>query len=102
MTSELQMALAHDGQFLNRVQFTMAKVAINVMEEPAGPRRTYALQVLGNPAAAAISMSVGLAGHVNIVTNNTFIDPNLRVWTDTNDAQLFSAVNDLWDKYAGT
>lgn len=104
--ARLQMALAHDVSFLNRVQFAMGKVALTVVNEAGtvtghAARRTYASSVLGNPAAAAVSMSVGLVGAINLVAANTTINPDLTVTSDASDAAIESQVSTLWSAYAG-
>lgn len=104
--ARLQMALAHDAGFLNRIQFAMGKVALQVVNEAGtvaghAARRAYASQVLGNPAAAAVSMSVGLVGAVNLTAAVTTINPDLTVTSDATDAAVESQVSTLWNAYAG-
>lgn len=104
--ARLQMALAHDAQFLNRVQYAMGVVALQVITEAVtvpghAARRTYAASVLGNPGAAAVSMAVGLVGSVNLTAVNTFLNPDLSVTTDATDAAIVSQVGTLWSAYAG-
>lgn len=104
--ARLQMALAHDPSFLNRVQYAMAVVALQVVNEATTvpghtARRAYAQQVLGSPASAAVSMAVGLVGAVNLVAPVTTINPDLSVTTDATDAAIASQVATLWNGYAG-
>lgn len=104
--ARLQMALAHDAGFLDRVQFAMGKIALEVVNE-AGTvtghtaRRTYAAQVLGNPAAAAIAMAIGLVGAVNLTGPVTTINPDHTVTSGATDAEIASQVSSLWNAYAG-
>ena len=104
--ARLQMALAHDAQFLNRVQFAMATVALQVVNELVtvpghAARRTYAQSVLGNPAAASVAAAVALVGAVNLTAALTTIDANLTVSTDATDAALASQVSTLWNAFSG-
>ena len=105
----LQMNLAHDKVFLDRVQYWMAKVAANVgIEDPATAnhqaRRTYAASVIGNPAAAAASAAVFLVQDAALFppNANTFIEPGtLRVYSDISDGALFALVSARWNVLAG-
>ena len=104
--ARLQMALAHDPGFLNRVQYAMGVVALQVVLEAGtvpghAARRAYAAQVLGNPASAAVSMAVGLVGAVNLTAPVTTINPDLTVTSGATDAEIASQVNTLWGAYAG-
>lgn len=104
--SRFQMALAHDPQFLNRVQFLMCKIAAVVCTESTGvtghaARRAYAASVLGNPAAAAASVAVGLVGAANLITRDTTINPDFSVTTAATDAEIESQLSTLWNQYAG-
>lgn len=101
MTGQVQMALAHDAQFLNRVQYAMAKVALVKMANGTAPQKAYAQQVLGNPGAAAASMAVALVGSVNLTSVNTFINPDLSVTTDATDGAIESQVDTLWNAFSG-
>lgn len=104
--SRSQMALAHDVGFLNRVQFNLAVVALQVVNEADtvpghAARRTYAQAVLGNPASAATAAAVALVGAVNLVAAVTTINPDLSVTTDATDAAIQSQLSSLWDAFAG-
>ncbi len=104
--SRLQMALAHDAQFLNRVQVAMAVVALQVVnEDVATPnhvlRRAYAASVLGNPAAAAVAFAVGLVGSVNLTAPVTTVNFDGSVISGASDADIASEVATLWNAYAG-
>lgn len=106
-TSELQMTLAHDAQFLNRVQYALCRVALVVCQEAGtvpshAARRTYAQSVLGNPAAAAQAAAVALVGSVNLLSGvTTTMNPNGSATTDTTDAAIESQVSTLWNSFAG-
>lgn len=105
----LQMALAHDATFLDRVQFAMAKIALQVIgEDPAtvvpigshAARRAYAAAVLGDPARAAASFAVGLVSAVNLTARTTTITVD-GVTTTANDDEIASQVATLWSAYSG-
>lgn len=106
-TSELQMALAHDAQFLNRVQYSLCRVALQVCQEAGtvpshAVRRTYAQQVLGNPGAASAAAAVALVGSVNLLSGvTTTMNPNGSASTDATDAAIDSQVSSLWNAFAG-
>lgn len=102
----LLMALAHDAQFLNRVQFALCQVALEVAaENPAtanhAARRAFAASVLGNPGAAAAAAAVALVGAVNITASVVTIKPSLDVVSDATDAAIASQVSTLWNSFAG-
>lgn len=104
--AKTQMALAHDAQFLNRVQFNLCVVALQVVNEGAGvtnhtERRAFAAAVLGDPGRAAAPLAVSLVGAVNLVTATTTINPDLSVTTDATDAAIQSQMNTLWNAWAG-
>lgn len=105
----LQMNLAHDKYFLDRVQYWMAKVAAVVCAESTGvthhpERRVYAASVLGNPGAAASSAAVLLVQDAAMLppNANTFIEPGtLKVYSDVTDGALFALISALWNVLAG-
>jgi hypothetical protein len=104
--ARMQMALAHDPQFLNRVQFNLCVVALQIVNEPAGTtahaqRRTYAAAVLGEPARAAVPAAVALVGAVNLMSETTSINPDLSVTTTASDAAIQSQLASLWNAFAG-
>lgn len=103
--AQLQMALAQDEQFLNRVQYAMATYAVTVMGEGSivnhALRAAYAKAVLADPAAAASAIAVGLVGAVNLTSANTFLHPNKEVTSDATDAAILAQVSSLWNAYSG-
>ena len=104
--AKLQMALAHDAGFLNRLQFAMATVALQVVnEDPAtanhAARRAFASSVLGNPGAAAAAAAVAVVTAVNLTAATTAIDADLRVSSSASDADIASQVSTLWNAFAG-
>lgn len=104
--ARLQMALAHDAQFLDRVQYAMAVVALEVVAEATtvvghAARRLYAQTVLGNPATAAASFAVALVGQVNLTSATTVVDFDGRVTSSATDAAIASQVSTLWNAAAG-
>lgn len=103
----LQMKLAQDPAFLNRVQYWMVKKARDVRAEDPGTtghalRDAFAAQVLGNPALLAAHFAVGLATHINLTSEETTYNAVTgSVETSATGAELFAAVGDLWNAYAG-
>lgn len=103
----LQMALAHDAGFLDRVQYWIVKKARDVRAEDPGTtghaaRNAFAGQVLGNPALLATQMAVGLATHINLTSEDTAYHASTgALETSATGAELFAAVGDLWNTYAG-
>lgn len=100
----LQMALAQDPGFLNRVQYVAVKYALAVFTEnpPVEARVGFARTVLGNPAQVAPSLAVAIVNSSNLMVGVTTIHPNKEVTTDQTDGSLFAVVNALWDTFAGT
>jgi hypothetical protein len=104
--SRLQMALAHDAGFLDRVQYSMCRIALQVCAEAStvtghAARRAFAQSVLGNPAAAATACAVALVGAVNLTAPVTTINPDKTVSSGASDADIDSQVNSLWNSFAG-
>lgn len=105
----LQMNLAHDKYFLDRLQYWMAKVASVVCAEDGATvhhaeRRAYAASVLGNPGAAASAAAVLLVtdGAMLDPNANTFIEPGtLKVYSDISDGALFALVSARWNVLSG-
>ncbi len=105
-TPQSQMALAHDPQFLNRVQYLLCTEAITVKNEnPAttghAARAAYAGQVLADPAGKAATVAITLVGGINLVAANTAIDFEGVVTTDATDAAILSQIATLWDALSG-
>ena len=106
--SNLQMLLAHDSTFLDRLQYLLTQQAIVVLAEvnttPSHVLRTqYARQVVQNAGQAASGASVLIVGSTNLVAANTTINPGPppTVTTDATDAAIFSQLATLWNDLAG-
>ena len=109
--SNLQMLLAHDATFLDRVQYLMTQNALTILAEvnttPSHALRTQlARQVLTNPGQAAINAAPAIVGSVNLVAANTTITPATEttpqiVSTDATDAAILSQVFTIWNALAG-
>jgi hypothetical protein len=102
--STLQMMLARDPAFLNRLQYQMLQYATNVKSEatttPYHPQRTnYATSVIGNAAMMAQQAAGLVVGGPNVKGTVTLEDAG--VVTTVNDAALFSQVSSLWNILAG-
>ncbi len=111
--SNLQMLLAHDSGFLDRVQYLMTQNALTVLAEvnttPAHALRTQlARQVLTNPGQAAINAAPAVVGSANLVAATTTITPAdvvagtpQTVSTSATDAAILSQIFTLWNALAG-
>lgn len=101
-----QMALAHDAKFLNRVQYLLCRVALQVAAEDPGTanhaaRREYAQAVLGDPARAATPAAVALVGAINLLARATTISFDGVVTTAATDPEIESQINSLWNAFSG-
>lgn len=102
----LQMLLAHEPGFLNRVQYWAVKKARDVRMEGNvtnhAERNAFAALVLGNPGLLAAQIAVGLVTHINLTARDTTYNPQSKEWeTSATGAEIFSAVGDMWNTYAG-
>jgi hypothetical protein len=102
----LQMQLAHDSSFLNRVQYLMTQDAIAVLTEvnttPSHNLRVQlAHQVLSNPGQAASAASVAIVGSVNLVAADTTVNADGTVTTDATDAAILAQIATLWNSLSG-
>lgn len=102
----LQMKLAHDTQFLDRVQFWSVKKARDVRHEGAvtnhPARNAFAALVLGNPGLLSVQIAVGLVTHINLTARDTTYNTQTGHFeTSATGAEMFSAIGDMWDDYAG-
>jgi hypothetical protein len=112
-TAVIQMALAHDSSFLDRVQYLMTQVALVVLAEVnTTPNHTLrvqlAHQVLNSPGQAAVNASVTIVGSANLVAANTTVIPAnpetgtpQTATTDATDAAILSQISTLWSALAG-
>lgn len=102
--STLQMELARDPAFLNRLNYLMLQTARGVKEEPVATpfhykRTSYASQVLGNSptmvqqAAYTIVSGPNLIGTVELTDNG--------VETSASDAAIFSQISTFWNVLSG-
>jgi hypothetical protein len=102
--STLQMMLAKDPAFLNRLNYLMLQTARGVKEEPVDTpyhhkRTMYASQVLNmsnmmvQQAAFTIVGGVNLLGTVDLTDNG--------VETTAADAAIFSQIATFWNVLAG-
>ena len=102
--STLQMQLARDPVFLNRLNYLMLTQARGVKEEAKETpfhykRTTYASQVLSNSAMMVQQASFVIVGGVNIIGTVSMTDNG--VVTTVTDAELFSQVATFWNSLAG-
>jgi|SRR5688572_1415122 len=102
--STLQMELAKDPAFLNRLNYLMLQTARGVKDEaketPYHQKRTsYASQVLNNSAAMVAQAAYTIVGGVNIVGTVDITDNG--VITTADDAAIFSQVATFWNILAG-
>lgn len=105
-TAIVQMQLAHDPSFLNRVQYLMTQDAIAVLSEVnTTPDHVFrvqlAHQVLNNPGQAASNASVAIVGSVNLVAADTTVNADGSVTTDATDAAILSQIATIWNALAG-
>jgi len=102
--STLQMELARDPAFLNRLNYLMLQTARGIKEEaPSTPhhakRSSYATSVLNNSqamvqqAAYTVVSGPNLLGTVEITDNG--------VETSASDAAIFSQISTFWDVLSG-
>jgi hypothetical protein len=100
------MKLAHDVDFLDRVQYELVTQALAVRNEDPGTagharRSAFAGDVLSSPASYAAVMAIGIVSNINLQDTVT-VDPQTgKATTSVNDAALFATVASLWNAYAG-
>jgi hypothetical protein len=102
--STLQMMLARDQAFLNRLQYQMLQVATEVkaeaVETPYHAQRTqYATTVINNSMMAGSQAAGLVVGGPNVKGTVTLEDSG--VVTTCTDAALFAQVSTLWNVLAG-
>src|SRR5262245_18578125 len=102
--STLQMLLARDAAFLQRLQYLLVQQARVVKSEAlATPQHTarsnYATTVINNPAGAATQAAVMIVGGVNVIGTVTL--ENSGPVTTATDAALTSQIATFWTQLAG-
>jgi len=101
-----QMSLAKSAQFLDRLQYSMAQVAVTVKAEALtlkchDKRSVYADQVLADPLSKARQAAPTVVGGTNLIgTVVTNADPN-KIDTSATDAAIFSQVSTFWNPLSG-
>jgi hypothetical protein len=102
--SAMQMQLAKDQSFLQRLQYVMVQQARVVREEPQTtpyhPQRSgYAGQVLANPSMSSAAAASTIVGGPNLVGTVDITDAG--IVTTVTDAALLSQVATFWNVLAG-
>jgi len=102
--STLQMMLAKDPAFLNRLNYLMLQHARTVKEEAAETphhlkRTQYASSVLANSAFLVSQAAYSVVGGVNLVGTVELSDDG--VMTTADDAAIYSQVATFWNVLAG-
>ena len=102
--STLQMSLAKDPAFLNRLNYLMLQVARGVKEEPGTTpfhykRTVYASSVLNNSAMMVAQAASTIVGGINLLGTVELTDNG--VTTSATDGAIFSQVSTFWNSLAG-
>jgi hypothetical protein len=102
--STLQMELARDPAFLNRLNYLMLQTARGVKEEAANTphhakRSAYASSVLGNSQQMVQQAAYTIVGGINLLGTVELTDNGVE--TSANDAAIFSQVATFWNVLAG-
>ncbi len=102
--STLQMMLARDSIFLNRLNYLMLQHARVVKEEDAETphhrkRTAYATQVLSSSGAMVAQAAYSIVGGVNLIGTVELADSG--VVTTADDAAIYSQVATFWNVLAG-
>lgn len=102
--STLQMMLARDPAFLNRLNYLMLQNARNVKEEPGETpwhykRTAYASQVLNNSQMMVAQAASTVVGGINILGTVELTDNGVE--TSAADAAIFSQIATFWNALAG-
>lgn len=102
--STLQMMLAKDPAFLNRLNYLMLQEARTVKNEAVETpyhykRTTYATQVLNNSAMMVAQASYTIVGGINMIGTVEITDNG--VATSAADAAIFSQVATFWNVLSG-
>ena len=102
--STLQMMLARDPAFLNRLNYLMLQHARIVKEEPAETphhqkRTSYASSIVSNSAAMVSQAAYSIVGGVNLIGTVELSDNG--VTTSAPDAAIYSQIATFWNALAG-
>lgn len=102
--STLQMMLARDPAFLNRLNYIMLQVARTVKEEDAATphhqkRTAYATSILGNSQMMVGQAAYTVVGGVNLIGTVELTDNGVE--TSATDAAILSQVSTFWNALAG-
>jgi hypothetical protein len=102
--STLQMMLAKDPAFLNRLNYLMLQTARSIKEEaPSTPhhqkRTNYASQVLMNSAMMVAQAASTVVGGINLIGTVELTDDG--VMTTASDAAILSQVSTFWNALSG-
>lgn len=102
--STLQMSLAKDPAFLNRLNYLMLQMARGVKEEPGSTpyhykRSLYASNVLNNSAMMVSQAAYTIVGGINLIGTVDITDNGVE--TSATDAAIFSQVATFWNTLAG-
>lgn len=105
-TPQSQMALAHDAAFLDRLQYLLCQVAVEVKNESGSvtghaARAAFAGSVIAEPADHASQLAVTIVGATNLIVRDTTIGFDGKVTTSATDAEIKSQLATLWDSFAG-
>ena len=102
--STLQMELARDPAFLNRLNYLMLQTARGVKEEAAntpyhGKRTAYASNVLNNSQLMVQQAAYTIVGGPNLLGTVEMTDNGVE--TSASDAAIFSQISSFWNVLAG-
>jgi len=102
--STLQMELARDPAFLNRLNYLMLQTARGIKEEatntPHHQKRTaYASQVLSNSQQMVNQAAYLIVGGINLIGTVELTDNGVE--TSANDASIFSQISTFWNALSG-
>jgi hypothetical protein len=102
--SSLQMQLARDPAFLNRLNYLMLQHARTVKEEAADipyhyKRSQYATNVLNNSAMMVSQAAYSVVGGINLIGTVEITDNGVE--TSAADAAIYSQVATFWNVLAG-
>lgn len=116
-TSTLQMKLAKDAGFIDRVSFSLVQQAHVVKLNGAGEttacsgqvvnchalRSAYAANIINSPASFAAVVAVSLVGQVNLLSGvvTTCSGTPMVCTTDATDAAIISQIATLWNALSG-
>lgn len=102
--STLQMMLARDPAFLNRLNYIMLQNARNVKQEPVDTpyhlkRTGYASSVLNSSQMMVAQAASTIVGGINLIGTVDLTDNGVE--TSAADAAIFSQVATFWNALAG-